>query len=204
MVTIICNWRDYTDEENNDVLSFCEKNEITLNLIDNQNPSCVEVPHDSLINSLLMNEQKYLLVDDDVFPFRDFYFVLEKKFSSKTAKGGMQCVSCGKTMECSVHLKKCFECLLCNSFITDTSDHTVNVSGNSNSFTLSDSRSTNSTVSFGRVEKGLNSSLTPTKKKNPYNFIEKLKLKHKVHALPSDEKDHNNPFKGVEKEDEFI
>jgi hypothetical protein len=184
VVCAISNWRDYSDEENNEILSFCEKNEITIKLIDNQNPYEKPLPTQSnsdKMNSLISSNQKFVIIDDEIFPFQDFYLALEKKFANKSSKG-FKCTSCGKALESSASsLKKCFDCLMLSSSslssFSNSGNATITISSENKSLIkLNLSEGSNSNLADNQIH-ATTSHNQVLNRKNPYNFMEKLKLK---------------------------
>lgn len=101
LVTLICNFRNYNNEENHEVISFCEKNELTTNILDYENS----------FNSkeLVAQKEKYIIIEDDVVGFNSFFEIIEKKLFNDQ-RNTVDCLFCGYKMEPSV--KKCMNCIL--------------------------------------------------------------------------------------------
>jgi hypothetical protein len=111
-VVYLCNQRDYLDETNHEIFSFCEKNQITMKIIDyenmNNNLNC---NYQEIYKPYLENKQNCLFIDDEHVPLESFYDALEKRFIKSST---LQCKNCGSKIsaDSSLGLKKCFECLL--------------------------------------------------------------------------------------------
>lgn len=165
-IVILANFLDSNDEELNEILTFIEKNEITLKIIDYEN-FCKEKIKNldfTLISALVSKKENCILTDDEILPFESFYQAMEKNVLTKNITS--KCLECNKKIEnSSLGLKKCFECYIKNS-------------GNSNSLSIS----TNNSSSLSNGSDGLKPLLL-TKKRNPYNFIEKLQLNKKEFNL---------------------
>ena len=103
LVTLISNLRNYNDEENHEILSFCEKNELTLNLLDYENPFKDPFKEHSA------KREKCLIVGDEIVEFESFFEVIEKKIFNDQ-RNTVDCLYCGFKMEPS--FKKCTNCIL--------------------------------------------------------------------------------------------
>lgn len=110
-VVYLCNQRDYLDETNHELFSFCEKNQITMKIIDLENISKNNNSHLEKYRPYLENKENCLYIDDDYVQIECFYDALEKRF---TKSSSLQCKNCGSKIsaDSSLGLKKCFECLL--------------------------------------------------------------------------------------------
>ena len=68
LVTLYSNVRNYDDEENNEIISFCEENEMTIKLVDIENDFSAE-----------SSSQRYFVLDGKKFELSKFYEALEKR-----------------------------------------------------------------------------------------------------------------------------
>jgi hypothetical protein len=103
LVTLISNLRNYNDEENHEILSFCEKNELTINLKDSENP------FKDNFKEFAAKREKCLIVGDEIVEFESFLEVIEKRLFNDQ-RNTVECNYCGFKMEPS--FKKCTNCIL--------------------------------------------------------------------------------------------
>jgi hypothetical protein len=112
-VTIFCNHRDYTDEDNNDLIGFCEKNELKFELVDTANTRSSVFKEKTIIFN-----GKY----DEPYRFEDFYGKVENMLVKRP-----KCEDCGNklsSLENSVEKSACMSCSsstsALRSFLTNT------------------------------------------------------------------------------------
>jgi hypothetical protein len=160
-ITLISNIRDYKDEENNEVLLFCEGNNLTVRLVDYENYfdeyPCVtnmNIDDSSLkqIKDLVDKEEKVFLIDQEIFPISEFFEIFEKRILSNFIN--LECINCGRKVNTYIHTNQCIGCL---SRISESREISRNP----------------------HIEKNQHiASLFSNRKKqnNPYHFVQKLKL----------------------------
>jgi hypothetical protein len=86
-ISVICNLRDYFDEENNELLTYCEKNELRFEVFDYENE--IEITNSKIRNLIKANKSKAVIVGENYsepLTFEEFY---ELKINPR-------CYSCGK------------------------------------------------------------------------------------------------------------
>lgn len=193
-ITIVSNIRDISDEENNEIISLCEKNELTLRLIDYENYHLLAKIKPNFkddygyISDLVKKKKKSVIFDNEVIPFDCFYEFLEAKLSGKQPI--INCTNCGERIHNSVlENKKCFYCLIkCNNEEQDNSWDKLSFSTLSN-----EEKKSNTDIkmnvpfpsSITSIPNPLLNSKVFNVKKNPYNFIEKLQLRKKCFNTPN-------------------
>lgn len=155
-VTAIIDQRNYFSEENHEMLSFCEKNDMTILLYDIENPFLNSNSENKMVNDFLRRMTKAVIIDNEAESLENFFYLLDKKCSLSPTTNN-KCSECGSIIECSVKLKKCFDCLMGRK------------------------RSMSSSISSSLEYSNNNNTVQQYSKKNPYNFIEKLKLKKLSH-----------------------
>jgi hypothetical protein len=99
-ISVICNLRDYFDEENNELLSYCEKNEMRFEVFDYDNQ--FEITNPKIKTLLKTLKSKTIIIGDNYsepLSFEEFY---EMKINPR-------CDSCGKKI--SFGLSRCGICL---------------------------------------------------------------------------------------------
>lgn len=147
IVMAILDQRNYFSEENNEILSFCENNEMTISLYDIENSFLNNHSSNPMVNDFIKRKTEAVIIDNEAESLNNFYYLLEKKCSLNLAKNN-KCSDCGSIIECSVNIKKCFECLMGKK---------------------KPSPNMSSSFEYNSIHQYF--------KKNPYNFIEKLRLK---------------------------
>jgi hypothetical protein len=99
-ISVICNLRDYFDEEINEVLTYCERNEIRLEVFDQQNE--FEITNPKIKNLLKTEKSHFIIIGEnytDTISFEEFF---KMKINPK-------CDSCGKKI--TFGLSRCGICL---------------------------------------------------------------------------------------------
>jgi hypothetical protein len=99
-ISVICNMRDYFDDENNELLTYCEKNEIRFEVFDYENE--FEITNPKIRNLIKVNKSKAIIVGENYsepMAFDEFY---ELKINPR-------CDSCGKKI--SFGSSRCGLCL---------------------------------------------------------------------------------------------
>jgi predicted nucleic acid binding AN1-type Zn finger protein len=173
-ILITLSQRDYTDEDTHEILSFCEQNEKAFLLFDFENhfqkqkEKCnlyVSEECKEILDQLIIKKEKGTILNGELISFPNFFIEFEKQFLLKSQNS--KCYECGRKVESHSDLRKCFECYISLS------------SRNSLASTISWSSSSQISEKKYSFSKG---------KKNPYNFIEKLRLKEKEVELNCNEK----------------
>lgn len=148
LVTIFTDFRNDSNELNNEIISFCEENEITLKLIDLDNLFKYDLSQfpTEIQKAATIKKSSFFIYEKETEMFRldNFFEILERKKNNKNKEG--KCIKCGKSISISSGINICIDCCLSKS------DSSLSISVNSGQ-------------SYKRG------------KRNPYNFIEKLKLK---------------------------
>lgn len=134
-ITVICNYREYTDEENDEIFSFCEKNNLTMRIYDYENNFISPLSGENfyageIFKEILKKKEKCLIIDDEVIPYEKFYEAVEKKILNKNSSSSFNCSKCGVKLESSLGIKKCFECLMTGGRIETTSNRASLSKGN--------------------------------------------------------------------------
>jgi hypothetical protein len=109
-ISVICNMRDYFDEENNEFLTYCEKNEMRFEVFDYDNQ--FELLNDNIKSILKAGKSKSIIIGcnySEPISFEEFY---EHKIN-------LRCKSCGKKI--SFGLSECGICLSATSNTTAAS-----------------------------------------------------------------------------------
>jgi hypothetical protein len=113
-VTIFCNFRDCSDEDNNDIINFCETNELKFELIDTVNNKSSLVKEKTIIFN-----GKY----DEPYRFEDFRTKVEHIIYNR-----VKCEDCGKKLSSVENtVERCVSCFTpslssnsSSSFLTNT------------------------------------------------------------------------------------
>jgi glutaredoxin len=96
-VTIFCNQRDYNDTDNNDVIAFCEANEIRFKLVDYVN------------DKLSIFKEKTVVFNEDYeepYRYEDFQIKVSNILSGK-----VKCEDCGKKLtSLEITVERCVSC----------------------------------------------------------------------------------------------
>ena len=107
IVTLIANKRDNNDEENNEILSYCEGSNITIKLVDYENSFSDEIEDD--IRELCRRKEKAVIIDKKVYPISQFFDIFDK-IILKTILN-FACLNCGKKVSLHVNGMFCVSCL---------------------------------------------------------------------------------------------
>jgi hypothetical protein len=157
IVTLIANVRDNNDEENNEILSYCEGDNLTIKLVDYENYFSDEIEHD--IRELCRRKEKAIIIERKVYPITQFFDIFEK-IILKTILN-FACLKCGKKVSLHVNTMFCISCLSRDEREED-----------------------NSTISENAKSSMINLNRRANK---PYHFVEKLKLKRTVPMIHASE-----------------
>ena len=146
LITIATDARNSLNEMNNEILSFCEENELTFKLIDIENVFSCDISQYSKEIQNKMQSNSFFMIEKEkeTYSLEQFWDVLDEWRKRKNKEG--KCRKCGKMINPSSGIDICIDCCLSKN------DSTLNSSNSSGYSSI----------------KG---------KRNPYNFIEKLKLK---------------------------
>jgi hypothetical protein len=156
-ITLIANFRDYHDEENNDILSFIEANNLTVKQFDYENYFNQEDDYDGVnIDRLIENREKVFIIDQEVFRFSDFFEIIEKRVLKIIWNSA--CSICGKKLNIHIDNTQCISCLASNY-----SEDEINSKIKSNE----------------NIKQNSQCKLFMRKINNPYHFVQKLKLNRK-------------------------
>ena len=151
-ITFFTDARNYHNEYNSSIFTFCEENALTMEIVDVDNIFLYNTNNynQSIQERIKQKEKDFFYLDNndkELYNMECFYEVLEKAQNEKGKEG--KCIKCGKGLNVSSGVNICIDCCLSKS---------GEYGGNwcSNSY---------SSLNGGKL------------KKNPYTFIEKLKLK---------------------------
>ena len=156
-MTLISNVRDYNDEGNNEIISYCEGGNITIKLVDYENSFSDEIDDD--IRELCERKEKAIIVEKKVYPISQFFDIFEK-IILKTILN-FACLKCGKKVSVHVNAILCISCLARDESEAD------------NCLKLENEKSP-----INNINRRAN---------KPYHFVEKLKLQRNVPMIKSSE-----------------